>query len=181
MTREFYIDTPLGRLRVWAKHDTDSPEDYPGVFVDLKRNDGSFDCLACVEYDSGNDRLQTCAYQPGHDEPQEIVVHELDGDELPDNEPAAADAAKPIRIHLEHADGYALDWSADTVAEALHIVNYEASGFRENCDPEEVDEVFPLHWMISGVESGKRVHIQGLERIDGGKVCGEFEWKNKEE
>lgn len=38
MKREFYVDTPLGKLHVHAKHDTDNAADYPGVYVDLVRD-----------------------------------------------------------------------------------------------------------------------------------------------
>ena len=34
--RRFVIETPLGKLEVYAKHDkSDCAEDYPGVFIDL--------------------------------------------------------------------------------------------------------------------------------------------------
>jgi hypothetical protein len=75
MKREFYIDTPLGQLKVWAKHETDNAEDFPGVFIDLVCEDGAEDMLACVEYESVGGVLQTCVYQPGIDEPVSIVRH----------------------------------------------------------------------------------------------------------
>lgn len=74
--REFYVNTPNGKLKVYAKHDTDTPEDFPGVFVDLVTPacpEG--DMLACVEYDSSDKLLQTCVYQPGFDSPVEVVKH----------------------------------------------------------------------------------------------------------
>ena len=39
--RRFVIETPLGKLEVYAKHDkSDCAEDYPGVFIDFVREDG---------------------------------------------------------------------------------------------------------------------------------------------
>ena len=76
--REFFIDTPLGKLKVYAKHEKDCPVDYPGVFVDWVREDGETLMLACTEYDSGDNSLMTCVYQPGADEPVEVVHHDLD-------------------------------------------------------------------------------------------------------
>ena len=74
--REFVVDTPLGKLRVSAKHKvTDCADDYPGVYVDLLNDDGSYEMLACVEYDSCNNKLQTCTYLLGVDTPHEITVH----------------------------------------------------------------------------------------------------------
>ncbi len=49
--REFCIDTPLGKLKVYAKHSEDKPNEFPGVFVDFVGKDEDI-CLACVEYDS---------------------------------------------------------------------------------------------------------------------------------
>ena len=52
--RRFVIETPLGKLEVYAKHDkSDCAEDYPGVFIDFVREDGATVVLACVEYDPG--------------------------------------------------------------------------------------------------------------------------------
>lgn len=34
-TRHFIVDTPVGQLAIYAKHDkTDCAADYPGVFID---------------------------------------------------------------------------------------------------------------------------------------------------
>lgn len=86
--RDFEVQTPLGTLRAWSKHETDTMEDYPGVYVDLKGIAGNNqELLACVEYDSGNNRLQTCVYQPEQDEPVEIIVHELPESEATDENP----------------------------------------------------------------------------------------------
>lgn len=49
--REFYIDTPLGTLRVYAKHKEDDPKDYPGMFLEfMGKEEGNL--LASIEYDS---------------------------------------------------------------------------------------------------------------------------------
>ena len=80
MEREFYIYTPLGKLRVWAKHTSDDPDDFPGVYVDLVSKDSEYgELLACVEYDSIEKGLQTCVYQPYQDEPASIVRHWIGG------------------------------------------------------------------------------------------------------
>ena len=76
MEREFFIDTPLGKLHVWAKHDKDFADDYPGVYIDIVGGDSEYgDMLACVEYNSADKILQTCVYQPVTDEPVSIVRH----------------------------------------------------------------------------------------------------------
>lgn len=81
MKREFIIDTPLGKLRVSAKHDRDCTADYPGVYVDLLQEGKDAAMLACVEYASGANHLQTCVYQPEIDEPVEIIHHDLNTNE----------------------------------------------------------------------------------------------------
>lgn len=70
--RVFYVDTPFGKLKVWAKHDTsigefDDPEDYPGVYIDLVRTGvdpkaTSHPMVCCVEYDPGNSCIRTTAW-----------------------------------------------------------------------------------------------------------------------
>ena len=75
--REFEIETPLGKLRVYAKHETDTPADYPGVFVDLITPTGESVLLSCTEYDSADGSLLTTAYGDGLiDEPTDIRHHE---------------------------------------------------------------------------------------------------------
>lgn len=70
MERDFCVDTPLGTLHVYAKHSiTDSPADYPGVYVDLVRNGRDPEMLACVEYDSGDGTMLTTSYDIGRDDP----------------------------------------------------------------------------------------------------------------
>lgn len=45
--RRFVIETPLGKLEVYAKHDkSDCAADYPGVFIDFVREDGATVVLA---------------------------------------------------------------------------------------------------------------------------------------
>lgn len=59
-TRHFIVDTPVGQLAIYAKHDkTDCAADYPGVFIDYVRKDGATAILACVEYDPNKEALQS--------------------------------------------------------------------------------------------------------------------------
>lgn len=82
MERDFCVDTPLGTLHVYAKHSiTDSPADYPGVYVDLVRNGRDPEMLACVEYDSSDSTMLTTAYDIGCDEPIFAHHHDLNEDE----------------------------------------------------------------------------------------------------
>ena len=76
-TRHFIVDTPVGQLAIYAKHDkTDCAADYPGVFIDYVRKDGATAILACVEYDPNKEALQTVVYgNCASDEPTEIVEH----------------------------------------------------------------------------------------------------------
>ncbi len=77
--REFFVETPLGLLRVWAKHDVDLSLDFPGVYVDLVREGEEDVCLACVEYESVNKEIQTCVYGDARTEdPTDVVVHILE-------------------------------------------------------------------------------------------------------
>lgn len=75
--KEFYIDTPIGKLHVYEKADPD----YPGIFVDLinpqLRNDDNMIC--CVEYEQLMQRIQTVTYRPGEDEPTDIIVNYEEG------------------------------------------------------------------------------------------------------
>lgn len=60
-TRHFIVDTPVGQLAIYAKHDkTDCAADYPGVFIDYVRKDGATAILACVEYDSKQGSTSDC-------------------------------------------------------------------------------------------------------------------------
>lgn len=78
--REFRVKTPLGELRIQAKHGGgDILTDYPGVYVDLIREGRDPEMIACVEYDSHDGRMLTTVYDIGHDEP--TVIHHYDLDE----------------------------------------------------------------------------------------------------
>lgn len=74
--RSFVVKTPLGNLKVSAKHDNDCPEDYPGVYIDYVRDDGSTTLLAIVEFNSSTKKIVTVVYADcATDEPTEIVEH----------------------------------------------------------------------------------------------------------
>lgn len=74
--RRFVIETPLGKLEVYAKHDkSDCAEDYPGVFIDFVREDGATVVLACVEYDPDKDLLQTVVYGDSHRTSQQRLLN----------------------------------------------------------------------------------------------------------
>ena len=87
--RKFYVDTPLGKIKVWANHDycapdkADNPDDFPGVYIDFIPN-GKRDCcedkymVAVVEYDSCQKCIQTCVYQPSDDAPVAIIKREVE-------------------------------------------------------------------------------------------------------
>lgn len=82
--REFYINTPLGNLKVWAKHDSDTPEDYPGVFIDFVNEKNGDTLLSCVEYDHLGGGIYTRVYgDADNDAPTDSIFHEglVDGDE----------------------------------------------------------------------------------------------------
>ena len=76
--RIFYVETPLGKLKVWAKHERDEISDYPGVYIDFIPHGEPDDCsdyymTAVVEYDNVKNCIQTCVYQPWSDAPIEII------------------------------------------------------------------------------------------------------------
>lgn len=76
MSREFFVDTPLGKLRVYSKTEVDVAEDYPGVYIDIATDDGGSELLACVEFNSSNEKLQTCVYGDGeNDVPTHVIEH----------------------------------------------------------------------------------------------------------
>lgn len=91
--REFFVDTPFGRLRATAKSDycnrnpdgIDNPEDFPGIFIDLilpgQSDDAYGELLCTVEYESVFKRLQSLIYQPMCDDPTSIIVHEFEEEE----------------------------------------------------------------------------------------------------
>lgn len=74
MTKEFYVDTPIGKIRVYAKHDGIAPDDYPGIYVEWVTKNYS-ELIACVEYDSSNEVMQTFTYKPFNEEPVRKTVH----------------------------------------------------------------------------------------------------------
>lgn len=76
--REFFVETPMGKLRIWAKCDNDNMTNYPGVYIDFISNGEPMDVrddymTAVVEYDSVKNCIQTCVYQPWSDEPVAII------------------------------------------------------------------------------------------------------------
>ena len=77
--REFYVETPLGFLRVSAKDpdDTDKFADYPGVYVEFvkDKDDRWGELLATIEYDSEFERILTAVYDKDADAPVTIVDH----------------------------------------------------------------------------------------------------------
>lgn len=56
------VETPGGQIVAYPKHEVDSPEDYPGIYVDLILPDGTKHMLACVEYDSCAKDFLGCLY-----------------------------------------------------------------------------------------------------------------------
>lgn len=81
MKREFYVDTPLGKLKVWAKYEEDTADDFPGVYIDIVREGKEDELLACVEYVPFDGYIQTCVYHPKVDEPVAIISHDLEEEE----------------------------------------------------------------------------------------------------
>lgn len=74
MAKEFYVDTPIGKIRVCAKYDGDAPYDYPGIYVEWVAKNYN-ELIACVEYDSIDKAMQTFTYKPFDDEPVHKTVH----------------------------------------------------------------------------------------------------------
>lgn len=54
----FYVNTPIGRIRVGAKN-PNVAQDYPGVYVDYVKESGELQPLACTEYDPSEETLCT--------------------------------------------------------------------------------------------------------------------------
>ena len=77
MDRRFTVETPVGTLVVYAKHEgVDSFCDYPGIYIDLahtkeqKSGEEVGDLVCVVEYDSSSERLQIVPYaDTSRDEP----------------------------------------------------------------------------------------------------------------
>lgn len=79
MRREFIVETPICKLRIWAKYDKDNAADFPGVYVDMIHPEGDI-CLACIEYDSNKVCLQTVVYGDiGSDIPTDVIKHTTGG------------------------------------------------------------------------------------------------------
>ena len=77
--REFYIETPLGLLKVFSKHDVDLSLDYPGVNIDLIREGEDDLPLATVEYESTKDHIQTVVYaEISREDPTDIIPHNIE-------------------------------------------------------------------------------------------------------
>lgn len=75
--REFYVDTPIGKLRIWAKHEVDTPKDFPGVFIDFVDKENGDILLACVEYDHLGGGIYTRVYGDSYnDAPTDSIYHE---------------------------------------------------------------------------------------------------------
>lgn len=81
--RKFQVVTPGGVIECYSKHEgVDSGEDFPGVYVDIRRNQAQLegkeigDMACCVEYDSCSKHLQTVVYQLLQDEPTHVEVYE---------------------------------------------------------------------------------------------------------
>lgn len=86
--RSFYVDTPVGKLFIHAKHpEKDVAEDYPGVWINFvtpeSPEDGSgLIPLACVEYDPGDGCVFTDVYG---DAQQEDITHRIMHENMTDH------------------------------------------------------------------------------------------------
>lgn len=77
--REFYVETPVGRLKVYAAVADDATGKNPGVCIDLEDPvSKKLTSLSVVEYDRNFQRLQTYAYS-GNDSPNALTVHVSNG------------------------------------------------------------------------------------------------------
>lgn len=81
--REFFVDTPIGKLKIHAKHEgVDSSADYPGVWIDyIVPATGTEIPLTCVEYDPSGGGVGggifTRVYGDAlSEEPTESIFHE---------------------------------------------------------------------------------------------------------
>lgn len=75
------VKIPNGYLMVEEKG---SESEYPGVFVSFSEDGESYeysDLIACVEYDSSSQEIQTVVYRKGCDEPNNIIYY-ADGSEV---------------------------------------------------------------------------------------------------
>ena len=62
MERSFEVNTPFGKLKVYAKQEDDVPENFPGVYIDL------------IPAESDDTILLTCDGLT--DEPTNVVEHQ---------------------------------------------------------------------------------------------------------
>jgi hypothetical protein len=81
--RVFYVELPIGRLKIWAKADwgdianDDNPEDFPGVFIDLELPNKDTIMLACIEWESCSKEIQACIYSNCmNEDPTYIITYE---------------------------------------------------------------------------------------------------------
>ena len=76
--REFYVQTPLGKLHIHAKDPIeDSQNDYPGVYIDYVDKNGNDVPLTVVEYDNVKGQIQTVVYaDEDSDDPTDIITYE---------------------------------------------------------------------------------------------------------
>lgn len=77
--RSFYVDTPLGKLRIYSKMlGIDIPENFPGVYVDyISPISKEPITLSCTEYDPSKNAIQTTPYELAWcDDPSAVFVHQ---------------------------------------------------------------------------------------------------------
>ena len=77
--REFSIDTPYGEIYVHAKTEVDDPQNFPGVYVDLRKKGKGDILLSATEYETTFNCIQTCIYNTAEngesDDPVEVYTH----------------------------------------------------------------------------------------------------------
>ena len=74
--KEITVQTPLGAITVENKGDLN---DYPGIWIDLTKTDGTKISLAMVEYELIKKSIQTAVYgEATNEEPTNIIVHKID-------------------------------------------------------------------------------------------------------
>lgn len=77
--REFCVDTPFGELFVHAKTDVDDQQNFPGVYVELRKTGKNDILLSATEYETSFNCVQTCVYNTLEngmsDNPAEVYTH----------------------------------------------------------------------------------------------------------
>lgn len=73
MTKELCVEFPGGFFRVIPK---DVDGDYPGIFVEVVKNDSLPVLAACVEYLADEKKIHIEAYSEKNDEPEYILSFE---------------------------------------------------------------------------------------------------------